>query len=403
MLALYRSGRQRDALNVYRDTRSVLDADLGVEPTPALHDLQLAILRHDPSLAAPSRARAFPARVGRRGRAWVGGIAAALVGLAVLVGAVLRTSGEPSVVPVAPNSVVVVDAQTDAIIDDVVVGDYPGPVAARNGSVWVGNIGASTVTEIDAATRRPEFPSSTSRPVDLAVTDDALWIANASDFETDPPTGGGTISRRALRDGKLEVAQVGPPRMPDENSTFVATDGNSVWAGNSTGRTVVRLDRRTGRILVRTSGIAGSGIALGYGAVWIPEPDRDTVARLDPGTGRIEARIPVSGRPTEVAVGEDAVWVATTGGHSAVWRIDPRTNETIAVIPVPPKARRLATGGGYVWVTSGRSDEERVRRRAALTKIDPRTNEIVASVRLRFRPDGVVFAHDRVWIAVAPP
>src|SRR4029079_8620179 len=155
--------------------------------------------------------------------------------------------------------------------------------------------------------------------------------------------------------------------------------------------------------LVRTSGIAGSGIALGYGAVWVPEPDRDTVARLDPGTGRIEARIPVSGRPTEVAVGEDAVWVATNGGHSGVWRIDPRTNETIAVIPVPPKARRLATGGGYVWVTSGRSDEERVRRRAALTKIDPRTNEIVASIRLRFRPDGVVFAHDRVWIAVAPP
>jgi DNA-binding SARP family transcriptional activator len=402
MLALYRSGRQGDALSVYRDTRAVLDADLGVEPTPALRDLELAILRHDPSLGAPRRPRAIPSRVGRRERAWVGGIAAALVGAAVMIGAVLRTSGEPSVVQVVPNSVVVVDARTDTIIDDVVVGDYPGPVAEQNGSVWVGNIGASTVTEIDAATRMAEFPSSASRPVDLAVTDDALWIANASDFETVPPTGGGTISRRELRDGKLDVIQVGPPRVPDENRTFVTTDGASVWAGNSTARTVVRLDRRTGRVLVRASGVAGSGIALGYGAVWIPEPDRDTVARLDPVTGRVEIRIPVSGRPTEVATGEGAVWVATTGGHSAVWRIDPRTNETIAVIPVPPKARRLATGGGYVWVTSGRSDEERVRRRAALTKIDPRTHEIVASIELRFRPDGVVFAHDRVWVAVAP-
>ena len=402
MLALYRSGRQGDALSVYRDARAVLVADIGVEPTPALHDLQLAILRHDPSLAAPRRPSTFPSRVGRRERAWVGGIAAALVGIAVLVGAVLRTSGEPSVVQVVPNSVAVVDARTDAIVDDVVVGDYPGPIAERNGSVWVGNIGASTVTEIDTATRMPEFPSSASRPVDLAVTDDALWIANASDFETEPPTGGGTISRRALRDGKLEVIQVGPPRIPDENHTFVATDGAAVWAGNSTARAVVRLDRRTGRVLVRTSGVAGSGIALGYGAVWIPEPDRDTVARLDPVTGRIETRIPVSGRPTEVAVGEGAVWVATTGGHSAVWRIDPRTNETIAVIPVPPKARRLTTGGGYVWVTSGRGDDEGVRRRGALSKIDPKTHEIVASIELGLRPDGVVFADDRVWIAVAP-
>ena len=52
MLALYRSGRQVDALQVYRQTRAALVEAFGVEPGPALRDLEQAILSHDPELAA---------------------------------------------------------------------------------------------------------------------------------------------------------------------------------------------------------------------------------------------------------------------------------------------------------------------------------------------------------------
>ena len=52
MLALYRSGRQAAALEVYRRTRAVLMDELGLEPTPALQKLQLAILAQDPTLTA---------------------------------------------------------------------------------------------------------------------------------------------------------------------------------------------------------------------------------------------------------------------------------------------------------------------------------------------------------------
>jgi sugar lactone lactonase YvrE len=300
------------------------------------------------------------------------------------------------------NSVAVVDAQTNAIVDDVVVGDYPGPVAAGNGSVWVGNIGDSTVTEIHGDTRETEFPAAAQRPVDLAVTEDALWIANASDFATEPPTGGGTVARRELAAGALRVTRLGPPRKPDEMRTFVASDGRTVWAANTNSATVAKLDQRTGRILMRVSGLASGGIAAGYGAVWVPVPQQDLVVRLDIRTGKVEARIPVSGDPQRVAVGESGVWVVTTGAHSALWRIDPRNDETVAVIPAPPKARRVAAGGGFIWVTSGRSDEEGVRRPGALSKIDPRTNTIVASIRRGFRPDGVAVSGNLVWAAIAP-
>ena len=50
MLALYRSGRQAEALQIYHDTRRVLVDELGIEPSPTLQQLHGAILRQDPRL-----------------------------------------------------------------------------------------------------------------------------------------------------------------------------------------------------------------------------------------------------------------------------------------------------------------------------------------------------------------
>jgi DNA-binding SARP family transcriptional activator len=54
MRALYRSGRQTDALDVYRRARVTLRQELGLEPSPSLRGLQAAVLRQDPSLAFES-------------------------------------------------------------------------------------------------------------------------------------------------------------------------------------------------------------------------------------------------------------------------------------------------------------------------------------------------------------
>lgn len=50
MLALYRSGRQAEALEAYRDARTVLVGELGIDPSPALQELEQAILRQDAAL-----------------------------------------------------------------------------------------------------------------------------------------------------------------------------------------------------------------------------------------------------------------------------------------------------------------------------------------------------------------
>jgi len=55
MLALYRSGRQAEALDVYRSARRLLSAELAIEPGPGLRALEQSILNHDPALGAAAR------------------------------------------------------------------------------------------------------------------------------------------------------------------------------------------------------------------------------------------------------------------------------------------------------------------------------------------------------------
>ena len=72
MVALYRGGRQADALDVYARTRDTLDDELGLEPSVTLRSLQQRVLRQDeslgaqPELAVPVRTPAGQGRPRRR-------------------------------------------------------------------------------------------------------------------------------------------------------------------------------------------------------------------------------------------------------------------------------------------------------------------------------------------------
>ena len=60
MLALYRAGRQADALAAYQRARALLDTELGLAPSAELRGLQQAILQQRPGLRAPERVASGP-------------------------------------------------------------------------------------------------------------------------------------------------------------------------------------------------------------------------------------------------------------------------------------------------------------------------------------------------------
>jgi predicted ATPase/DNA-binding SARP family transcriptional activator len=68
MLALYRSGRQAEALRQYQDARRALGDELGLEPGPELRHLEAAILANDPGLDLPDRVAPPVRRPRRRSR-----------------------------------------------------------------------------------------------------------------------------------------------------------------------------------------------------------------------------------------------------------------------------------------------------------------------------------------------
>ena len=102
MLALYRSGRQADALDLYRRTRETFVEELGIEPGEELQELERAILRHDADLELPRRAARATPRPDEKtqeparklGRRWL--LVPATILVAVAVAAALAVAGRDS-------------------------------------------------------------------------------------------------------------------------------------------------------------------------------------------------------------------------------------------------------------------------------------------------------------------
>ena len=245
MLALYRSGRQSEALEAYQAGRREL-LERGLEPGPSLRELEAAILRQDPELGAAARS---PRPVARRRAGWLiaaGG--ALLLAAAVAAAVVVLTSDETSASPPLAHGVAAISA--------------PG-------------------RDVDSFTHTRTLPGN------VAVGDGAVWVLD---------TGGtGGVSRIAPDTGEIEARfdAKGP-------AVEVAAGGGAVWVGTVGGEggtntfvSVSRLDGRTGKV-TRVTELPGGGevfptaglprLAFGAGAVWAVNPD-GSISRLDPKTG----------------------------------------------------------------------------------------------------------------------
>ena len=395
MLALYRCGRQTDALAAYRKGRDALSDELGLEPGPELRALEQRILTHDPALETPTptppgRTPTERGRTARaRGRALLAAGGALLLAAAIAAGIVGIAGGGVVTVRVAPNSVAAIDVHTDRVVGQVPVGTRPGAIAFGSGSLWVANLDDQDVSRVNPRTLRTlhSIPVRGGSPTGIATSPAGVWVVESDTTPTASLTSSVFVDRIDPEfdtpSGRVRIGNVIP-----SGPGVVAAQGHSVWVAPSTGL-LTRLNPTTVKVAYqRDPNASPAGIAIGDGAVWLTDTEAGNVVRVDK-TGLLTP-IPVGSGPTAIAVGAGGVWVVDSL-DDAVVRIDPASRSVTATIPVGLSPAGIAFGAGSVWVANSGD--------GTVTRINPNTDKAI-TIPVGGSPQALTVADGRVWVTV---
>ena len=305
MLALYRCGRQAEALEAYADARRTLVDELGLEPGPDLRRLQQAVLRHEPDLElppGPGIAASGPVRR-RLSRFAVPAVAALAVAGAV---AAVAISGEERAAPprqaATGGELVAVDAATGRLGRRIAAGRTPGALArTADGRLWVVDADARTLLAVDPATGTVETLATGGTPTDVVAGGRDVWVGDGEPVDDAQFVGPVTTEVRRLEAATRTVrATVELPRdgVPVGNTAGnrLAVSEHAVWAVGPSGD-VVRIDPATAAETGRARRAGAFAVAAAGADVWALRPD-GVVLALDEATARrAPPDPPADGRP----------------------------------------------------------------------------------------------------------
>jgi DNA-binding SARP family transcriptional activator/streptogramin lyase len=389
MLALYRSGRQVDALERYHQARRMLD-QFGIEPGPSLKDLEHRILNQDPVLRqtrsppSPTVPRRLVPLLALAGLLLVAAAAAATLELAGGHGhsAALLRSRSDSVAMFSPTS-----GQQRASFP---VGNNPSSVAVGAGAAWTANADDDTISRIDLVSHAERTYGTKGIPLDLAVGDGSLWILNGN---AKPLLAPKSVSR--LDPITSSLATIPLPKAPHNGPLplyDMALGPQGVWV--ISGDTASRVDPDRNRVVQTIRNLKPLGIASGPEGTWVIEGGPNaTVARLIPHSQKVAQRIGIRPRTLSgsIAIGAGAIWL-TDPVAGELWRIDPTPTPVERSIRFAPGVSDVAYGAGALWVANPET--------RTLSRLDPRTNRITQTIQIGNIPGRLVIGGDGMWILI---
>jgi YVTN family beta-propeller protein len=381
MVALYRCGRQADALAAYQQARRTLLDGLGVEPGPALRELQAAILRQDPELAPAPSAWPRPLGASPRRRALLAAGGVLLLGAAA--GAAVLAGGHQGDVRELPrtDAVVAIDPASARVTGAVGVGPSPSHLAADGRTLWVTNANGHSVSRVDADDGAVgQTVTVGNGPAGLAVANGAVWVVNGLD---------GTVSKIAAATGKVvKTIRVG------SGPSGICIGGGAVWVASTDDRAVTRIDQRSGRPTGTIPLDTGpTELECSESAVWASSGAGGTVTQLSVATGAVVRTIPTGDGASGLALAGGAVWVANTLAGT-VSKIDPERGRVVATVPLGPGdgPSDIAASAGTVWVSNEFA--------GTVVGIDPRRGRAVSRLHVGYRPEGLALVDGALWVGV---
>jgi DNA-binding SARP family transcriptional activator len=420
MLALYRAGRQNEALDVYRNFRRLLSDELGLEPSSDLRELEAAVLRHDERLAAPSPAEpataqavsasaplappALPARMkGTRRRAVA--IAAVIAAVAGAIFAALALSGGGSAPPslaVTDLSAAAIDPSTGRVVDVVPLQDPPIAVLSVGNTVWVASWVNRTLTRIDDRTGAVlGTVGLPCHPLALAHGAGRIWIA--SDDKACSLTAVDPRSGEVLWSKPLHQPHLGVFSPQGWGAHGVAFASKSVWATIG----VSGLVRVSPGGAVEHNFVIGpesTAVAAAKGSVWAAIVGPEELVEIDPSSNSIAAHVPVGTMaavgstvppvPCTLAVSGQTVWAPAIGESastsSGIWRVDRIRRRVFGVVHAGGNPCGVSLGHGKVWVSNPSNYE--------IDEIDPASDALVRRITLDSSPNAIAAAPHHVWV-----
>jgi hypothetical protein len=287
-----------------------------------------------------------------------------------------------------PPAVVTQPGSLGRVTATIPVGSDPVDVLISDGAVWAA--ASQGVSRIDPATGTTTSTVAVGPRPRLAAGFGSIWAAN-----NDPS--GVSVTRIDAQTGQVEATIPISVTAPAVKPTQLAVGADAVWviASNTSANQLLRIDPTTNQATpVSTVGeFMGSGIAVTDGLVWLSGRDDQLVAqllRVNPTTNQVADPLPSDGDGA-LAVGGGSLWQAGVATQT-IYRLDPKSGRKLAEIPIGVVPQQLTAGDSSLWVgsPSGR-----------VTRIDMATNTVTGAFQVTGPAPAAASGLGAVWIADA--
>jgi ABC-type transport system substrate-binding protein/class 3 adenylate cyclase len=453
MLALYRAGRQADALAAYQDARTTLVDELGLDPSESLQQLEKAILRHDPALDAPRavpRPIPVPAAVPAsqdpslpRGTVTflftdIEGSTELLKKLGDEYGDLLDAHREILRAVAETHDGREVDNQGDSFFfafarAKAAVGAAADAQRALHRHEWPG--GAEVRVRMGLHTGEPSMGRERYHGIGVhraarigsVAHGGQVLLSNATRELVDdiPGVSIHELGSYRLKDidqperlFQLDVdglpSAFPPPRAEKARAptrrrrmtlggvalaalavaavfavTF-ALGGSAHALSHVDANSAAEIDPGSNHLVREARVGSGPGkMASGFGSVWVVNDFANTISRVDPVTGTVQDTIPVDDQPTAVAATGDSVWVASAAARK-VDRINPQTDTVVQRAAVGNGPSGITVSPGTLWVTNRLDD--------TVTEIDSATGKPRRTLPAGPTPSDIAYGLGALWI-----